>query len=233
MTQENITNTSFQEKQEKIPEFFPVFRDDKLYKRGEVPVLTDGIIINYTEKIARTTIELKNFILSFPIGDIHYLLGLLENLSGRYAFTFQTKEYEYGTTELDEKAKDTLGKVVNTFFESVEPYLKDEEKDIEFSSASVSYSAKQIEECADKILSFPGIKLTREELFEQYPGVEVFDLYKRTFGKDFGPIADNKKDRSEARTRIFRIMAKKYLPNWDFIEDEYGFSRGTLRRKKG
>lgn len=222
------------EQDETVPERFPVVRDDEIYYSDRMPEWQEDKIIHFVKGALGGGKEGKKncFMLLKTIAGLHYHFYLAEYF-GAHIMSFKTEEYEYATVNLDKKSQEVLAKTLSAFLESIADYTNDNIKEIHISPAPASYSAEEIETCIDAVLSAPNNKLSRKQLFTKYNGFRVFDLYHELFGKNFLPIHYNEKSRAMGRSRLFKMMAKKYLQNWE-VSEEPGFSLGSdfrLKRK--
>jgi len=233
MKQENILNQEKMISQESIPVAFPVVVDNGHYQINEFPKFREKEITNFFqgEKVADGR-KLCQFVLSYPVGDLHYLFYLMEERGGGYEFGFKTQEYEFARTELKPDERDILGVVAHSFLESVEPLLDANKKEILVSMANASYTTKEIKECKEKILSSPKNTLSSGEIDAQYTGENIFYLYQKLFDDKFHSEHGSGKSKRKARKRLFQSMMTKYLPDWELKSDPFSFFGNLILSKK-
>lgn len=203
----------------------PVIEDENRYTRFSDPELEEGRIVHYKKTINFLEGDKKfdRFKLLKQIGGFNYIFTLAGSY-GSYSVSFKTSKYEYAVVNLSKEESKILYKTLANFIESIvqaHPSINE----IRISPADSPYSKEEVEVCVDEIMTSTMNELTREEILSEYKGHEVFDLYFRLFGKEF-ECSSQGKQRSGGRSRLFRSIVKKYLPDWEIGDDEYGFSVG-------
>lgn len=213
------------------PKSFPIVEDEKVYYFDSKPNLREGEIVHYMQGVGSQE-KWNRFIMSKTIAGLQYIFSFSQTFGGAYQLSFKTHEYEFAATNLDEVARDELFTTISAFVESASGYLHDAAKEIRISPAGASYSADEIRQCIDAILASPKNTLTREEITSDYKGFEIFDLYQKLSGKDFHPTHYNWKSKARARSRLFKMMGKKYFPNWETVPELSSDTDFVLRRKE-
>lgn len=230
MIKETPPNYSNDEKPETMPATIPIVEDPKTYYFDNEPELQEGKIIHYTR--AGLNREQKNkFLFLQNISGLHYIFSVSETAYGKnvYQLSFKTEEYDFATVNLDKNGMESLVESTVALLRTLTGNFEIDE--IRISPADASYSAEEIEKCMEKILASPKNRYTKEELLSEYKGFRIFDLYETLFKKSFLKNHYNSKSRAKARSRLFKAVVKKYLPEWD-VATEYSLgSNFTLVRK--
>lgn len=230
MIKETTPNRSNGEALETPPVAIPIVEDTKLHYFNDEPDPQEGKIIHY-KKVGLNREQKNNFLFLQGISGLHYEFYIGETAYGKnvYHFSFKTQEYEFATVNLDKNGMESLIESIVAFLRSVTQKYEIEE--IRISPADASYSAEEIEECMNEILASPKNSYTREELISEYKGFRIFDLYEEMFEKSFLKSHYNSRSRAYARSRLFRALVKKYLPEWEIVRDYSLRSDFTLVRK--
>lgn len=212
---------------------FPIIEEKEVLYHYDQPKLQEGKITHYIKQIGFNEPREKNFyVLLKRINELNYTFSLSQYYGqGEYMLIFKTEEYEFARTSLEEKSRNELFKVMSSFIETVHDKIPNEIDTIIVDPADASYTKQEIENCIEEIIKSPENKLTREEIMERYKGFEVFDLYRELFNKDFHAVHYNFSSKAKARSRLFKMMFRKHLPNWDIKEDYPGSLRFNLERK--
>lgn len=175
----------------------------------------------------------KRYELRKQIGGLTYIFVLFETWDNLYKISFKTEEHDYaitqGSTEDIEQIFQTLKQVVDVARGDNPAITK-----IIIEPATHEYSVEEIEECKELILHRDP-SWTRERL-DQLEGFEVLRKYEEYEGnEDFRlkrgqHVVAERKQRSpfELRARLFRIYFKKYFPEWDIEQDEWGGNNFNL-----
>ncbi len=215
------------DKEEKTPKYQIVDLPEEYYFDNE-PDTQEGKIIHYKKRLFdKDRKEADKFLLEAKVGRYSYILNFGEAVlwSSKerkvYGISFKTKEYEFATTDLDEEEKRELSEIIPEFIREVQEYLNGEIDEILVSPSGAPYSTKEIDECIDSLILITENKYTKEQLLDEFNGFRIFDLYKELTGKDFLPVHYNADSRAKGRSRLFKMLAKKYLPEWQVNEDEY------------
>ncbi len=206
---------------------FPIVEDERSYYSKRRPEPQEGMIIHFKVADIGGDKGREYFLLQKTIAGLRFVFTLNE-YAGTYQLSFKTEEYEYATINLEEADRDALFRTLAEFVESAadrNPNLRE----ILVDPSNASYSREEIDQCVDLILASPKNKFTREELFSQYKGFKIFDLYERVFDKGFHEVHYNNTSRDRGRGRLFKIIVGKYFPGW-IIEDQFG--SGFIIRKK-
>lgn len=215
---------------EPVPAYFPIIEAEKSVYFSIEPDAKEDVIVHYLKQGIRDKEKLHRFKLIRVIDGLHYDFLVWQSSTDSYGFLYETEEYEYATTNLSKIGREVLAKTISSFLESVAKYKNILLDNIYIDPASAAYSAEQIEECKKAILASPKNKHTPEKIDKFYKGYEIFDLYYKLFGEDFGGEHYNTKSKMKARSRYFKSMAKKYLPGWE-VDDSYGGPDFYLKRK--
>lgn len=217
--------------QEVVPESFPIIEDSEIYYFDDKPDLTEGEIIHYLRSSFREKKKWNRFALLKTIGGLHYTFSFSETFDDQYQLSFQTQEYELAITNLDADTRNQLFATISAFVESALKYTHNAIKEIRISPARASYSAEEIKQCTDAILASPKNTLTRAELTSEYKGFEIFDLYQELFGNSFHSAHYNFKSKAHARSRLFKMISKKYAQNWEIVQEDSIGGDFILRQK--
>jgi len=165
---------------------------------------------------------LIKFVLKRNIGGYSYLFKLMPHMgmanTKDWTLAFKTEDYGYAVTNLSDSQRAEVFQTLSSFFDSIYQDTGGGINYIEASPADTSYTAEEMEDCLQGIIQTPGNKLSREELIKHYPGIRLFELYKKVTGKQFGDKRITASGGGKARSRLFRTMFKKYLENWHVDE---------------
>jgi len=210
-----------------------ILSEEEIYYFNRTPDLKEGEIIHYIKGVFSGEKRHK-FLLLKDISGLNFEFSLSETGygDGVYQLSFKTKEYEYATTNFDANTNDILFETIHSFIKSIVDHSEYNVKEIRISPADASYSAEEINQCIDKILTHPKNKLSREELLSEYNGFRIFDFYKELFGNDFLEEHYNKNSRARGRSRFFKVMIKKHFPDWE-IDTEFEFGNDFTLKKRG
>lgn len=213
MTKESasLTNTETQK--------FPIIEDEEVYRYDRTPDLREGKIIHFRKMVAVGETK-HRFLLQKTILGLNFVFLMSETSYGPgvYQLSFKTEQYEFATVNLNPEAIAELTSAISSFIQKIGQYSRDIEE-IKISPAGASYSKEEIEKCIEEILKSPQNTFTREQLMDEYKGFRVFDLYQEIFGKNFLPEHYTQKSRAAARSRLFKMLAKRHLPDWDVVEE--------------
>ena len=223
-------NSSVEQEQGESPKRFPVKNLEKIYYSDEEPSFQEGVITHYSKHL-RSDDNRNSFVLLETVGGLNYIFSLRETTAfEKYNFAFKTTNYEYASTNLDEDGQRILGETIATFIEDVCLSGYSNIREISISPADASYTVKEIEDCQEEILASADNPLTKEDLYRKYNGYEIFDYYRRLFGKDFGGKHYNDVSRARARSRYFKAMFRKHLTGWEVQKTPGMFSDFSLVR---
>lgn len=204
---------------EVVSQTFSIHHIDKVFHNNNTPEPEENTIIHYVEQ-DHTEKQFPRFVLMKTIEGMQYVFTLGEYIDG-WGLRFKTQEYEYARTSLSAEAQDELGKTVASFINTVKSEGGVAVDEIYASPADTSYTAEEIEECRDKIVSFTKGKISRETLIASYKPEKLFDLYKDIMGTHFHEIPHYKGGAAKSRGRYLRRMFAKYLPDWKIVDDNF------------
>lgn len=211
---------------------FPIIEKEEIYYFDRTPDLEEGKIIHYMKGVSSR--EMRNkFLLLTNINGLHYEFSLSETGYGEgvYQLSFKTKEYEYATTDLSKTEINILFSHIYAFVKKISGKPEYNIKEIRISPADASYSVEEINECIDKILSSSKNEMTRDELINEYSGFRIFDYHRQLFEEDFLKEHYNSKSRAPGRSRLFKMMIKKYFPDWE-VHTEYSIGSDFTLKKR-
>ena len=201
-------------------ELFPVVdTKETYYDYYDEPELKENIILHYTYENFHNNEKIERFKLLKIINGLHYIFSFSLHDNGSGSLLFKTEEYEYATTNLNKEGQKELEITIAGFLNSIAE-SGNSIKEINISPADASYSSEEIEDCMKAILASPENKFDREYLLREYKGFKIFDLYSEKFGKDFHETHYTSRSRAGARSRYFKKMFTKNLPNWEVADDE-------------
>ena len=200
------------------PGDFPIVESEEkepYLSRDRVPELKEGTIAHYMKRMGFDEKPKNCFLLLKNIAGLNYSISLTESSyrEDLYQLSFKTEEYEYAITDLDEKSRNLLFSAVAKFVDSSSKYMPEGINEISISPAPASYSAEEIKQCTEAILASPENPYTKEELEIRFKGFRIFDLYDKIFDKGFHEVHYNHKNKSGARSRLFKSIIKKYFSN--------------------
>lgn len=180
------------------------------------------------------------YLLTTKVGDIDYFFKLKAEMRRKtpeewvaigYSFDFSTVVHEYARTNLNGETGEVLGRKIASFLETAYEDSKRNMSSIYVSPSGASYSVTDIENCVSEILASTK-EFSEETLREEYRGYQIFRLYKKLFGKDFGGTDFDSGDSAFARSRYFKMKCAKVLPNWEIKETYKGSVDFSLERKE-
>lgn len=208
---------------------FPIIDMDEIYYGNESPPLQKDVIVHYLLATFRNE-KRHYFRLLRIIEGLNYVFRCSQWQDSLYQFSFKTEEYDYATTNIGQEGQTELAATISGFIESICGYEGVNINEINVSPADASYSSQEIEECTQTILASRKNKLTKDELTSSYKGFEVFDLYRELFGKNFHKQHYDTKSRANGRSRFFKQMFRKCLPDWQ-VDDRYRGADFSLKKK--
>lgn len=217
---------------------YPVIEDARLYRNREQPILKEGSIVHFQFKSSPRDAEPVRhcFKLLKTIGGYRYVLSVTQNVSGiagKFVFTSETEEGSFALTQLETEAFKELFVTQAAFVDALALYQPVHIESIYSTPSSVGYSVKDIDACVDAILRNPQNTRSAAELdvYRTTVGAEaILRKYRDLYGTSFISKDDDIRNRSAARSRLFKMMFKKYLKRWRVV----GFDGGldfTLERK--
>lgn len=215
---------------------FPIVESKELLCfQSDRPELQEDVITHWRWRSLGVQKELNSFALQHTIDRFDYVVTLKESFyeEGEYSLQSEAKGYGFALMDLDEEAREELFKIRASFIESLTDYAPVHIETIHTTHASVSYSAQDIDDCTERILSHPENTYSKEGLAmlsNEYKGHQIFEIYNRLFGEYFHGEAPNVNERRKARSRLFKSKFKKYLKRWEVVEDADS-SDFFLRRK--
>ncbi|MES3004838.1 MAG: hypothetical protein V4690_01845 [Patescibacteria group bacterium] len=211
---------------ETVPESFPIVEVEGSFSVEHEPDFIEDTIVKF--KLGSITEGADKYALLRDIGGYKYTFKLYQEYgnpkSTTWVLVFKTQDYGYATTNLDDNGRMEVFQSISAFFDSVQADVGGEVKIIDASPADVKYTAEEVEACAQAILESKRNKLNREQLLKVYSGIKLFDYYKKITGKSFEVGRDFRESGGAiARSRLFRMMFKKYLKNWEVDEASSGY----------
>lgn len=217
---------------------FPFVEDEKEYAYEDRPTLIENTIVHSTWSNRRAPEERRNrFSLQKTIGESVYILRLDQEpfTTRAYHLQMETDGYGFATTNLTPEQGTELFLTRASFIESFSDYTQVPVDEIESMPASTAYSVEDVKECIRRILAHENASHTREELerlSSSYQGARIFEAYHELFGEYFHGVHPNHMmSRARARSRLFTMMFKKYLKDWEVVEQPYTMEI-LLRRKR-
>jgi len=199
--------------------FFPVIDDGHVYFFADSPKLEEDKVTHYVKTHVDGTKENKFFLLSC-ISGLNFEFYLGESVApnkGIYNLGFRTREYGYAINNLGEENNINIVKTVSKFLKTVVNSLNGEITEIRIYPTDSSYYKEEVDKCIKEILESSENTISEEELRLRYAPHEIFDYYVNIFGRSFlARYHDSKKSR--ARSRLFRMAIKKYMPEWEISE---------------
>lgn len=178
------------------------------------------------------------------IGEYNYLFNIYPGYTEKnFGINFKTREAEYAVTNMTPEQLDEIFVTIKNIVDEI----NSDTKNIDVLSVmphESSYTVEEIMECKRRILSFikDGLCLDSriseddcEKIKDKWSkddtldfladsiedgfikGHQILDKYIEIFGLEF-PI-EERKNKSKARNRLFKILLKKHMPDWG-IEDD-------------
>ncbi len=215
---------------------FPIVESEEVFHSVESrPDLPEDVIVHWQyQPFSSTADKYDKFGLKKMIGGFPYLFQLSQYYDkGVFILSSKTENYGYAMTNLSPQDAEILFRTRAAFIESLTDYPGVRIERVMSNPAGISYSAEDIDKCIALILAHPDNRFSKEALLSfpaESNGARVFEIYNNLSGLYFHGKHPNQKDRSNARSRLFKMKFKKYLTHWEVSEDFSLGSDFTLQR---